>query len=185
MAALAQADRLAGRGLRLAERVPLVLERAALEHLRERGLELLLLEGLVQVVDGAQAHGLDDGSGLAHHREHHDRHLGMLGADARERREAVLPRHHHVEQHDVGRGAALEQRERAAPVLGGVDVEAAQLEQVGHEGPDALGVVDDENARGAPTLSPRRSADFAPGRLRACATASAPTRAGRGPPRAA
>ena len=71
---------------------------------------------------------------------------GVERADPAQRLDAVDARHHHVEQDHVGRRAALEQRERAAAVLGGVDVVALELEQIREERADPLGVVDDEDA---------------------------------------
>ena len=72
----------------------------------EGALQLLLLEGLVQEVRGAELHRLDDGRGLADHREHHHREAGRALAQTAQRLEAVEAGHHHVEQHHVGRGAA-------------------------------------------------------------------------------
>ena len=84
--------------------------------------------------------------------------------DAPQRLEPVPAGHHDVEDHEVGGGAALEQGQGAAPILGRVDVVARHLEQVGQVAAHALGVVDHQHARpargllagGAPGFRPLR-----------------------------
>jgi hypothetical protein len=129
------------------EPVALAEQRPLLEDLLECGLELLRLEGLVQVVGRPEAHRLDDRAGLAHHREHDHRDLGVELPDAGERPDPVEPGHHHVQDHHVGGRAALEQPQGPAAVLGGVDLVALELEQVHQVAANALGVVDDEGAK--------------------------------------
>ncbi len=124
----------------------LLLQLARLEHDAQRRLQLLFLEGLVEVVRRAELHGLHDRAGATDDREDHDRQARPALVHAAQRLEPVHAGHHHVHQHDVGIGARVEQRHRAATVLGGVHLEAAQLEQIREIGADALGVVDHEDA---------------------------------------
>ena len=76
----------------------LALQLAAREELAHLDTERLHLEGLGQVVGGAQLHGLDRGGDGAGAAEHDHRRRRLLPSELREQVEAAAARHHEVEQ---------------------------------------------------------------------------------------
>ena len=113
---------------------PRLLDRAL-----DRGVERDLAEpfgivGLDDVVGGAEAHRLDDRRRLLAARQHDDLQLGLRRLQRAQRLEAVHARHHHVEQHDVGRIALLDGGEHLVAARVGARLVAAQRE----EGPQVV-----------------------------------------------
>ena len=123
-----------------------------LDRALDRGVERDLAEAfrivrLDDVVGGAEPHRFDDGRGVLAARQHDRLQVGLGGLQRAQRFEAVHPRHHHVEQHDVGRIALLDRGEQFVAARVGARVVAAQRQ----EGPQVVGkcgiVVDDGDER--------------------------------------
>ena len=112
--------------------------RGAPEHRLDPRDELGQLEGLRDVVVGAELEPDDDVVQLAPRREHHDRHLALT-ADLTADLEPVQRRKHHVEDDEVER-PLLETKERIPAVAGGRDAKAGLLEAEAGDLPDG-GVV--------------------------------------------
>ena len=78
----------------------------------ERDLaETFRIVRLDDVVGRTEAHGLDDGGRLLAARQHDDLQIGLRGLQCSQRIESVHPRHHHVEEDDVGRVALFDRRD--------------------------------------------------------------------------
>ena len=105
-------------------------------------LQLVLLEGLADVVVGARAQAAHAIDVLGARRQHDHGHAGGL-PDAVERLPAVDARHHDVEQHDVG--PQLAEHAQALAVGRGRDLEAGLLEAVRDHRPLRSAVVDDQH----------------------------------------
>jgi hypothetical protein len=141
----AQEQQLGLRARATAQPLDLLLEAPLLERLLERELELLDLERLAQEVRSAQTHRLDDVARLSVAREHHDRHVRGTLLEPAQRLEAVDPRQHDVERHDVG-SRVVEARQRLLGVRGEEHpVPLARHERL-HVVADTRVVIDDENA---------------------------------------
>ena len=124
-----------------------LLERALLERLLERELELLDLERLAQEVGSAQAHRLHDVARLAVARKHH--HGDVRGAllEPPQRLQSVHARQDDVEGDDVGAGV-VEARERLLGVRCQEHPIALARDERLHVVANAGIVVDHENTEG-------------------------------------
>ena len=160
-------ERLAGRTLPREHRVEMLVERppvrqtgqgiAAAElcsphHGLDARLELVLLEGLAEVVVRARAQAAHAIDVLGARRQHDHGHAVGL-PDAVERLPAVDARHDDVEQHDVGPELA-EDAQAVEPVDGNRDLESALLETVRDHRPLRGAVVDEQHgdrAHGRPS----------------------------------
>ena len=110
-----------------------------LDRVLDRDVERDLAEpfgvvGLDDVVGGAEADRLDDRRRLVAARQHDHLRLGPRGLQGAQRRHAVEPRHHDVEQDDVGRLGLLHRRQQfvAARIAPGL------VSPQGKEGPQVL-----------------------------------------------
>jgi hypothetical protein len=130
----------------LEQHAVLALKLGALERMSHHDAQLLVVEGLGQVVLGALLHGLDRDFLAAVRGDHHDRRLGT--------RLAARPQHVHAgdpaAQREVGddqvvsRLAQLAQRVLAG--VGQVDVVAVAPQQAAQRELDALLVLDDQDS---------------------------------------
>ena len=137
-----------------AQECDLALERPALEGASRKRQELVLLEGLGQIVEGAELHGGHCGAHGLHGGD--EDHLDALveRLDALEHLDTVHPGQSDVEQDEVDRGGP-DDVERAGAV-GHVDDFVVVLEDQPKRLPNAWVVIDDEDdgARHARTLAP-------------------------------
>ena len=121
---------------------------AAAEHRADARQQLARVEGLGQVVVGAELEADDLVDVLAPRREHQDRQRRPLGRrpDAATDLQAVDAGQHHVEQDDVEAAAA--QRGQAALAVGGDgDLELVLAEVLGHHRAQTGVVLDEEHGR--------------------------------------
>jgi hypothetical protein len=117
-----------------------VLQRVPQQHEDAVGIEWLL-ENVVR----AQLRGLDGSLNRGVSADHHDlcRWVDLL--DAAQSLEAVHARHLHVHEHEV-RPPLLVFGDAIRGVAGGADLVALELQELAERGPDALLVIDDEDA---------------------------------------
>ncbi len=118
------------------------------------------LERLRQVIVGALLEAADAVLRLRHRRQEQDRHLA-LAAQAARQRDAVLARHHHVEDQKI-KGEALQPRARIGGVGGGGDAKAVFGKIARQQAAQPRVIVDDQKMRLAvhprlahPRLAPR------------------------------
>jgi len=114
------------------------------DHLLHEERELLRVEGLHQVVEGAELHGRDRGvhRGVGGHHDHGRLRLEL--ARLLQDLEPVHAGHLEVHQHDVP-ALALHLLDGAAPVGSGGDLEAVLLQPPAQGFPDDLLVVDHQD----------------------------------------
>jgi hypothetical protein len=109
----------------------------------DAGHELGHLERLAHVVVGTRLETYHDVDGVGACREHHDRN-GRAAADGAGHLEAVHPRQHDVEQHQVGvRG--LEPVEPGTAVVRGLDRETGVTQPDRGHFPDRRVVLDEQD----------------------------------------
>jgi hypothetical protein len=115
----------------------------------DAGDELADAERLGQVIVGAALQAVHLVGFLAPGGEHQDRHISELrfAADRAGHRDAVEPRQHDVEDHQIERLAAR-QPEPLRSVRRRDRVEALEAEMENHEVADVLVVLDDEHSGG-------------------------------------
>ncbi len=125
----------------------LLVEPALLERAVDDDLELVDVEGLRHVVVGAELHRLDRalGGGVGGHHDH--RRAGLALADLAQQVETVAVGHHHVAQHEVGRGVG-EALARLADRARRRHLEPLAVAEHGEEVDEALLVVDDQHPAG-------------------------------------
>src|SRR5437660_46781 len=116
---------------------------AATEHRAHPGEKLTELEGLDEVVVGAELEPLDAVGGLVAGREDDESAVAVAGEGPAEL-PAVHARHHQVEHHDL-RLELVDDAQRGAPVGGGAHLEALVAQSHCDEVGDARLVVDDEH----------------------------------------
>ena len=145
-----------------AEERDLSLERPPLERPARERQELVLLEGLGQVVESAELHGGHGGPDRLHRRDQDHLDAFVNGLHPLEDLDPVHSGEPDVEQHEVHRRGP-DEFERAGTV-GDVDDVVVVLEDQSKRLPDTRVVVDDENhrARHAGTLAPIPHAGVAP-----------------------
>ena len=119
--------------------------RAAQQRL-DAGRDLVQIEGLGHVVVRSRAQALHAIRDRIAGGEEEDGQLGVAGAQALQRLEAVHARHLHVEDHDVG-VEARGLRERVQPVLRGVRLPAFVPERLREQVRQHGLVVDHKHAR--------------------------------------
>jgi hypothetical protein len=119
-----------------------VVERAL--HGRE---QLVLLEGLEEIIVSAPAHGVDGHADVVHGRDHDDGKVGLESVNALEQGDAVDILHDDVGEHQV-EDAELECFEGFASSTGHFDVVSLALERSGDHGPHRGFVIDHENPLG-------------------------------------
>jgi hypothetical protein len=119
-----------------------------------RGVERREVDGLLEEVGGAGAHGAHGGGHVGVPGEEDHRDLRVVGAQGLEQREAVGVGEAHVDEHHVGRvrGGGL-------PALGGGGRGARHVAERGEELGERLArgavVFDDEDGRHALLTGPR------------------------------
>ena len=129
------------------EREVFVLQALALERLLDRQAHLVELEGLGDVVVGAELHGLDRSFGGGEGGDDEDdRARRQLFGGAKHAETVHLP-HAQVGDHEVER-VALHGVDGAFSAVGHRDVVAVLPERDAQQVPHAALVVDDEHARG-------------------------------------
>ena len=120
-----------------------LLDRALDRRVERDFAEPFGIVGLDDVVGGAEAHRLDDRRRVLAARQHDDLQIRLRGLQRPQRLEPVHARHHHVEQHDVGRIALLDGGEHLVAARVRARLVAAQRQ----ERPQVVGerriVVDD------------------------------------------
>jgi hypothetical protein len=131
-------------GLAGAQHGDLAREARVLGGAAHGGVERLEVDGLLEEVGGAGAHGADGGGDVGVAGEEEDGHVRVVGPQRLEEREAVRVGEAHVGEHHVGRV-----RRGGLPSLGGGaggarDV-AERREEVGERLADRGVVVDDED----------------------------------------
>src|SRR5213594_370725 len=137
-----------------AQECDLALERPALEGAARQRQDLVLLEGLGQIVEGAELHGGHRGANGLHGGNEDHLDAFVEGLDALEHLDAVHPGQADVEEDEVDGGGAHDV-ERAGAVWH-VDDVVVILENQPERLPNAGVVVDDEDdwARHSRTLAP-------------------------------
>ena len=108
--------------------------------------QLVRLERLGDIIEGAELHGLHRGVDLRQPGDHDDVHIGMRLLDPAQHFEAVDIGHHDVEDHHVVR-IFLDFAQRLPAVLHGLDLELVAVENAQAASDDDLLVVDDQNSR--------------------------------------
>jgi hypothetical protein len=141
-----------------AEERNLALERPSFERPAREGQELVLLEGLGQVIEGAELHGRHGSPHRLHGRDEDYLDPFVERLDALEHFDPVHPGHPDVEQYEVHLGST-DDIERARAVRN-VDHVVVVLEDQPERLPDSGVVVNDENRgpRHSRTLAPIPSA---------------------------
>src|SRR2546421_6437906 len=108
-------------------------------------LQLRVLEGLGDEVEGAGLHRLYRAVHPAVGRHHDHGYVGVGHDHLAEQREAVHLRHHQIGDHDVG-AVAVERRQRLLAVGCDLHLISLTLERGREDLPEALFIVDDEHA---------------------------------------
>src|SRR5437764_5177126 len=108
-------------------------------------LQLRVLEGLGDEVEGAGLHRLYRAVHPAVGRHHDHGYVGVGDDHLAEQREAVHLRHHQIGDHDVG-AVAVERRQRLLAVGCDLHLISLTLERGREDLPEALFIVDDEHA---------------------------------------
>ena len=160
-----------GGGL-LAQPGVLALESHQLHRPRHLGADLVVVERLGDVVEGAGAHRLHRRRHVGIGRYHHERQLAVACLHLAQQLEPVHHRHAAIRHHDVG-APRLEREQRLDAVPGALALEAGPLERRPQTGRHARLVVDDED----PCLH-RAATDGVTARAAAAAAATA-ARAGK------
>ena len=132
----------------LLERAVLGLELAPLEALADGEADLLVLERLRDVVEGALLHGVDGALDRRERGDHHHHQVGVVLADLPEDLHAGEAGQHEVEQDEVDL-LALEQGQRLLAGARHDRLVALLAHQRGEDVLEDLLVVDDEDAHAA------------------------------------
>ena len=146
----------------------LVLEALALEGLLDgHEQELVVLERLLDVVEGADLHGRDGRLDRAVGRDDDDRDQGIDPLDPPQDLDAVHPRHEKVEEDDV-EGLGGEFLQRLLARARDLDLVALRRQELGQDVVDDRLVVDDvDDAFAAHGRCPRRRGGRLPGAVAA------------------
>ena len=118
----------------------------ALQRALHHQLDLVRLERLGNVIEGAELHRLDRGVDLRQTGDHDHVDVGMAFLDQAQHFEAADIRHHDVEDHHVV-GVFLDFAQRLAAVLHRLDPIVVAVEDAQAAADDDLLVVDDQNSR--------------------------------------
>jgi hypothetical protein len=118
--------------------------------------------GLGEIVVGPQSDGFYHRARLFNGGEHQHPNRVVELPDLLQGRQTIVPGHDDIENDCVRSGAGLQQGHGPSAVLYGVDLEAATLQELRHDGADPVGVVDHHDARFPSSLVALRS--FARGR---------------------
>jgi hypothetical protein len=106
--------------------------------------QLVEVDGLDEVVDGAEAHGLDGARDEAGRGQHEDVGVDLVALDRGEQLHAADVRHVEVGEHEVDAGL-LDLAQAVGAVDGGVDRVAELLEVVAQGLARVLVILDDED----------------------------------------
>ena len=117
----------------------------AAQHRLDAGQKLARVEGLAEIIVGAELQTDDSVGLLGHGGEKDDGNFGRVAQMAAER-QAVLARHHDVE-HDEIEGAAVEQPAQRLGAFGNGDAIALPGEIFPHQVAYVAVIVDDRNMR--------------------------------------
>ena len=117
------------------------------QHALDAGEQLARIEGLGDVVVGADLEADDAVDDVARGRDHDDADVVALAQEARQR-QAVLAGHADVEQDEVGQ-IALDLGAHRGAAVGGANVVAVAAQVLHQHRPNARVVVDDEKASAA------------------------------------
>jgi hypothetical protein len=118
---------------------------AGAEHGPQLAGQLVEVDGLDEVVDGAEAHGLDGGRDQAGGREHEHVGVDLVALDRGEQLHAADVRHVEVGEHEVDVGL-LDLAQAVGAVDGGLD-RVAELLEVISQGLAGVGVILDDEDR--------------------------------------